>query len=109
MLQDGHTCYVLDVTPKAHKKYLMRGKIWVDTQEFAIVRMEGSPAQNPSVWTKRVHFVRQYEKHGHFWLPSSVQSDSDVLIAGQSSLTIKYSRYEINEGSAHLESDAVGQ
>jgi outer membrane lipoprotein-sorting protein len=106
---DGRTCYLLDVTPKARKKYLMRGRIWVDTQEFAIVRMEGSPAQNPSIWTKKVHFVRQYEKQGDFWLPALIQSNSDVLIAGKSSLTITYSGYQINKGSAGAEATAIQQ
>src|SRR5580704_14791253 len=57
---DGHSCYVLEVIPKIAKKYLMRGRIWVDASDFAIARMEGSPAKNPSVWTRDVHFVRRY-------------------------------------------------
>jgi hypothetical protein len=37
---DDHRCYVLEVIPRTPKKYLMRGRIWVDDAEFAIVRME---------------------------------------------------------------------
>jgi hypothetical protein len=88
-------CYVLEVIPKVPKKYLMRGRIWVDVAEFAIVRMEGSPAKNPSFWTRKVHFVRRYERHGPFWLPSSLESESEILIAGTSSLKIEYFEYQI--------------
>ncbi len=102
---DGHQCYVLEVTPKAPKKYLMRGRIWVDDAEYAIVKMEGTPAKNPSFWTRRVRFVRRYEKHGPFWLPSSVESESDVLAAGQSTLKIEYFEYHIS-ASAPLPADA---
>lgn len=92
---NDHSCYVLEVTPRVPKKYLMRGRIWVDDVEFAIVRMEGSPAKNPSLWTRKVHFVRRYEKHGPFWLPSSLESESEVLIAGTSTLKIEYFEYQI--------------
>ena len=92
---DDRSCYVLDVTPRVQKKYLMQGQIWVDASEFAIVRMEGSPAKNPSFWTKKVHFVRRYGKHGQFWLPASVESESDLWIAGKSTLRIEYSDYRI--------------
>ena len=101
---DGHQCYVLEVTPKAPKNYLMRGRIWVDDAEYAIVKMEGTPAKNPSFWTRRVRFVRRYEKQGAFWLPSSVESESDVLAAGKSALKIEYFEYHIS-ASAPLPAD----
>jgi len=93
---NDHSCYVLEVIPRVAKKYLMRGRIWVDEEEFAIVRMAGSPAKNPSFWTRRVHFIRSYDKHGQFWLPSSVESESDILIAGPSTLKIEYFEYHMD-------------
>ncbi|HYK62461.1 MAG TPA: hypothetical protein VEV85_23685 [Bryobacteraceae bacterium] len=95
----GRTSYVFEVIPKAAKKYLMRGRVWIDAEDFAIVRMEGSPAKNPSFWTRKTHFVRTYEKHGVFWLPASVESDSDILIAGKSTLKINYSGYKIDSAA----------
>jgi hypothetical protein len=92
---DGYSCFVLEVTPKSAKKYLMRGQIWVDQEDFAIVRMEGNPAKNPSIWTRKVRFVRRYEKHGPFWLPASVESETEIVVAGTSTLKIRYSDYRI--------------
>ena len=74
----------------------MKGQIWVDQVDFAIVRMEGKPAKNPSFGTRRVHFVRRYKKHGPFWLTDSLQSESVLWIAGKSTLDINYFDYEIN-------------
>jgi MucB/RseB N-terminal domain len=45
--------YVIAITPKTQNKYLVRGRIWVDADECAIVRIEGEPAKNPSFWIKR--------------------------------------------------------
>jgi hypothetical protein len=92
----GRECYVFEVAPKLAKKYLMRGSVWIDAEDFAIVRMEGSPAKNPSFWTRKTHFVRSYQKHGVFWLPASTESDSELLIAGKSTLRIDYSNYDID-------------
>ena len=72
---DGRKTYVLEVAPKKQKKYLMRGTIWVDAEEFAIVRMDGEPAKNPSFWIKSVRlFGHKYQKVGPFWLAASDKS-----------------------------------
>ena len=59
---DGRTAYAIEVTPKVPKKYLMRGTIWVDAADYAIVRMQGSPAKNPSFFIKSVRFTHTYQK-----------------------------------------------
>jgi hypothetical protein len=48
--------------PKRVDKYLFEGKVWVDQQDFAVVRIEGRPAAKLSFWIKRAEFVRQYQK-----------------------------------------------
>ncbi|MDE3164529.1 MAG: outer membrane lipoprotein-sorting protein [Acidobacteriota bacterium] len=93
---EGRSCFVVEVIPLHAKKYLVRGKIWVDQEEFAIMRMEVAPAKNPSFWTRKVQIVRRYQKYGLFWLPASLESASDILIAGKSTLQIAYTDYQIN-------------
>jgi hypothetical protein len=85
--------YVIAVTPKTSNKYLMQGKIWVDAEEYAIVRIEGQPAKNPSFWIKSVHFVHTYTKQGPFWLPLSDNSVTDVRVFGSTELKIEYFGY----------------
>lgn len=104
----GRPAYIFEVSPKTSKnKYLMRGHVWIDAQDFAIARMEGSTANNPSFWTRKTHFVRNYEKHGAFWLPASVESDSQILLAGKGLLRIDYSNYEIDSAASLLSNAAV--
>ena len=85
---DGRPAYILQVTPKSKSKYLIRGRIWVDATDYAIARIEGSPARNPSFLTKSVHFVHTYQKVGDLWLASSTKSSSDVRIFGTAELSI---------------------
>jgi hypothetical protein len=102
----GRPAYIFEVSPKTSNKYLMRGRVWIDAQDFAVARMEGSTAYNPSFWTRKTHFVRNYEKHGAFWLPASLESDSHILLAGKGLLRIEYSNYEI-DSAASLFSNAA--
>jgi MucB/RseB N-terminal domain len=103
----GRPAYIFEVSPKTSNKYLMRGRVWIDAQDFAVARMEGSTAYSPSFWTRKNHFVRNYEKHGAFWLPASLESDSHILLAGKGVLRIEYSNYEIDSAASLLSNAAV--
>lgn len=93
---NGRPNFVLQATPKRKDKYLFEGEIWVDSQDFAIARIAGHPARNPSFWLKRVDFVRQYQRIGEFWLPSKDESVNQVKIFGKKLLTIEYPNYSVN-------------
>jgi hypothetical protein len=90
--------FVMEVSPKSASKYLILGKIWVDANDYSIVRIEGQPARNPSFWVRSVHFVHTYQKVGKFWFASSTQTTSEIRIFGDSQLTIETSDYTL--GSA---------
>jgi len=90
---NGRPAYVIAVAPKTPNQYLMKGRIWVDAEEYAIVRIEGQPAKNPSFWIKSVRFVHTYAKQGAVWLPLTDNSVTDVRILGATDLKIEYFGY----------------
>jgi len=92
--------YVLYVEPRTNNKLLYRGQIWVDAEDFAVTRIEASPAKNPSFWTKETKIVQVYKKVGDFWLPESNRSTSAIRLGGQASFTIDYQDYHITESTA---------
>ena len=94
--------YVLAVSPKTANKYLINGKIWVDANDYSIVRIEGQPARNPSFWVRKVHFVHTYEKVGAFWFASATHTESEIRIFGSSELTIENSDYTLNPPIDHI-------
>jgi hypothetical protein len=89
----GRMAYVLEVRPKRKEKYLFQGRIWVDAEEYALVRAEGCPAKNPSFWTKSTHFVHVYQKSGLLWFPLSTQSVTDARFFGPTDVNINYFDY----------------
>jgi hypothetical protein len=104
---DARPAYVIQVVPKREDKYLFEGRIWVDAEEFAVVRIEGKPAKNPSFWTHSIHFVQQYHKSGSFWFPLSTESVTDARIVGKTEVTISYFDYQPNSGESSLSAKSV--
>jgi len=89
----GRPAYVIDVVPKRHDKYLFRGRIWVDANDYALARVEGEPAKNPSFWIHSVHFVQEYRKSGAFWFPASISSVTQARFFGMTEVKIRYFDY----------------
>ena len=89
--------YILSVTPKSNNKFLYRGIVWVDATDFAAVKIEAEPEQNPSFWIRKTHIQHAYKKIDGFWLPAENHSQSFLRIGGRAELTIEYKNYKITE------------
>jgi hypothetical protein len=97
---DSRPRYVMRVQPLRETKFLYRGTIWVDSQDFAVTRIEAEPAKNPSFWTIRSQIHHQYQKIGEFYLPALNQTVTDVRLGGKAVLTIRYLDYKLPRQSA---------
>lgn len=82
--------YVLHIVPKRKQKNLLLGQIWVDAKTLHIQRIEGVPAQNPSIWIKNIHVTLQFGDVNGMWLPISFDAIATVRFAGRYSLTGLY-------------------
>jgi hypothetical protein len=98
----SRSMYVLIVEPKTKDKFLFRGRVWVDADDFAVVRLEAEPAKSPSFWTKSSQIEQFYIKVSDFWLPERNHSISSIRLGGRAELTIEYQKYRITA------SDPVG-
>ena len=92
---DGRALYVMRVEPLRETKFLYRGTIWIDSQDFAVTRIDAEPAKNPSFWTTRSQIHHQYQKIGEFYLPALNQTVTDVRLGGKAVLTIRYLDYKL--------------
>ena len=99
--------YEVSVHPKVPSKLLYVGKIWVDSKDFAVCRIEAEPAKNPSFLIRKTEIHHTYIKVGDFWLPSENQSTSSIRGGGRAVLTIKYQNYEILAARALKGSDST--
>jgi hypothetical protein len=99
--------YILQVEPRVKNKFLYRGRIWVDANEFAVIRIEGEPAKNPSFWTKDTKIEQIYAKVGDFWLPAMNRSASTIRLGGRASFSIEYKDYQITAATPLIKSNST--
>src|SRR5882724_5546113 len=97
-----YRCFVMQAAPKRKDKYLFEGKLWIDVEDYAVVRIEGHPAKKLSFWIERADFVRQYQKIDGFWLPERDETFVQVRLYGKKILTIEHQNYVVN-GSENQE------
>jgi len=90
-----YRCFVLQAVPRRNDKYLFEGKLWIDVEDYAVVRIEGHPAKKLSFWIERADFVRQYQKIGRFWLPQRDETSVQVRLYGNKVLTIDHQDYVV--------------
>jgi len=91
---EGRPSYVLEIDPKKPSKFSLRGRIWVDAEDFAIARVEGQPAKNPSFWIRSANVEQRYGRAGQFWLPALNHSVAQARIFGATEVVIEYSDYK---------------
>ena len=91
-----YRCFVAQAIPKRRDKYLFEGKVWIDTEDYAVVRIEGHPTKKLSFWIERADFVRQYQKIDEFWLPQRDETFVSVRLYGKKVLTIDHQDYTVN-------------
>lgn len=97
--------YILSVEPRAKNKFVYRGRIWVDATDFAVRRIEGEPAKNPSFWTKDTKIEQIYTKVSDFWLPAFNRSASTIRLGGRANFSIEYKDYQITAATPLIKSN----
>jgi hypothetical protein len=98
-------CFVVRAMPKRSDKYLFEGKVWIDSRDYAVVRIAGHPAKKLSFWIERADFVREYQKIDGFWLSEKDETFVKVRMYGQKVLTIDHQNYSVT-GARNAEESA---
>jgi hypothetical protein len=100
-------CFVVQAMPKRPDKYLFEGKVWIDSEDYAVVRIAGHPAKKLSFWIERADFVREYQKIDGFWLSKRDETFVRVRLYGQKVLTIDHRNYAVT-GARNAEQSVRG-
>ncbi len=97
---DGRPCYQLKISPRQKSKYAIVGEVWVDAADGAMIRIQGSPAKKPSMWTLNTEIERHYSRISGVWLCDSIESQSNIFIGGPSTLKVVYNYVEVQTEKA---------
>jgi hypothetical protein len=79
---------------------LFEGRVWIDVNDYSVVRIEGHPARKLSLWIQHADFVRQYRPIDGFWLPERDQTLVQVRLYGKKIPKIEHQNYVVNAGQS---------
>lgn len=94
---DGRDVHEFQVTPRRKRQGLFKGEIWIDAQTFLRVQESGYLVKSPSLFLKKVAFVRKYEIRNGISVPREEQSVTDMRLGiGTVQMTVQFSNYAID-------------
>lgn len=83
--------HLFELIPKEKKAGLFHGWLWIEARTGLPVREQGEFVKNPSIFLKRVEFVRDYEIRDGVAVPVKVDSQILTRVAGKAEVSIRYS------------------
>jgi len=93
---DGRETYLFEVSPKRKRQGVFRGQLWIDAATFLRVEESGYLVQSPSVFVKKIAFVRKYQIRDGVSVPKQEQSFADTRLVGRAEMTIDFSNFAID-------------
>lgn len=107
--KDGRTVYVFQLTPRKKRVGLFKGDLWLDAETCLPVRESGRLVKLPSIFLRRIEFVREYEIREGLAVPSSIESMVDTRLVGKAELRVRFQNFSLSESSAVSTAAVAGQ
>lgn len=93
----GQTVEIFQVTPRRKLVGLFKGDIWIDARTFLCVRESGRLVKTPSLFLKKIEFVKEYEIQDGISVPRQIRSIVDTRLVGPAELTIDFRNVSLAE------------
>lgn len=100
---------VFQVTPRHKRVGLFKGEIWIDAKTSLCVRQSGRLVKTPSLFLKKVEFVKEFEIRDGISVPRQIHSIVDTRLVGQAELTIDYRNVSLGESQANASPVDLGE
>jgi outer membrane lipoprotein-sorting protein len=97
---NGRRCFILGLEPRRDAKELIKGKAWVDAQDFRVRQIQGEPAKSPSFWIKKLNLTLVFSDVQGMWLQTAVRADADVRMFGKNVLSERDLSYRVGNAVA---------
>lgn len=103
--QNHQTMQVIEVTPRKKVVGLFKGELWIETETGMPVRESGQFVKSPSVFLKKIAFVRDYELRDGIAQPSRIQTTVETRVIGKAQLLIHFANIARDEEPEEVSGD----
>ena len=84
------TLQLFELMPRQKRPGLFRGWLWVENKTCLAVREQGEFVKSPSIFLKKIAFVRDYEIRDGIAVPTRLHSDVETRVVGLAQLNVRY-------------------
>lgn len=97
--RNDRTVHIFQVNPRKKRVGLFKGELWVDAATYLPLRESGRLVKTPSIFLKKVDFVREYEIVDGRAVPKHIQSTIVTRFWGPAELDINFRNLSFNADS----------
>jgi hypothetical protein len=97
---EGRRLHQFELKPRAKRKGLFKGTLWVDPATYLPVRETGQFVKNPSIFIKRVQFTRDYQIQNGVAVVARLETTVQTRVAGPARMTVRYADYQLDPAVA---------
>jgi hypothetical protein len=103
---EGRLVHVFEVSPKKKAAGTYKGELWIDADTYLRVRESGYLVKSPSIFIKRIAFLRLYDIRDGISVPRHVESVTRTRLVGTAELTIDFTNFSFEQAA---DSDSENQ
>ena len=98
IVTEGRKVHAFHVTPRKKKIGLYVGELWVDSDTHLAVREAGRFVKSPSIFLKKVEFVKDYQIQNGVAVPSRIKTTVETRVVGKAHLSVAFSSVSLTDG-----------
>ena len=103
------TLHLFELKPRKNRLGMYKGWLWIHADTGMPVRESGRLVKNPSVFLKRVDFIKDYDMVDGVAVPSKLESEIVTRLVGTAEITIHFKDIEFGGEQPQLASSRLGE
>jgi hypothetical protein len=106
--RESRKLHVFQLSPRKKRLGLFKGELWVDAATYMPLRESGRMVKNPSVFLKRVDFIRDYEIRDGIAFPRHLESTIQTRLVGTARLDVRFRDFAIADATQAAAAQPAG-
>lgn len=107
--RDGRPVHIFELKPRHKRVGLFEGELWLDPETCLPVREAGRFKKNPSMFIKKMEFVRNYEIRDGVAYLVHMESKTETRLVGRAELNIDYANFHPTDAAEEPVEEARGR
>ena len=94
--------HLFELKPRKKRNGLFAGWLWIEAESGLVVRESGRFVKNPSMFLKRIEFLRDYRMQDGVAIPTKIESTIRTRLVGPAELSIRFGEVSPLEDAPQL-------